>query len=99
VKQNGFWKGFGSAFVVMFAMYGAVSAYAGGQQVQIYDSQSRMAEATVAIAKELQEMNDNGLKVKLDSKDAVKIEGKLELKSPVEIKTSSSYPVEVKVRQ
>ncbi|MEQ1823325.1 MAG: hypothetical protein ABL949_12510 [Fimbriimonadaceae bacterium] len=99
MKQNGFWKGFGSAIVVMFAMYGAVSAYAGGQQVQVYDAQSRMAEATVVIAKELQEMNDNGLKVKLDSKEPVKIEGKVEMKVPVEIRTSSSYPIEVKVKQ
>lgn len=82
----------------MFAAYG-VFAFAGGQQVQVFDAQTRLSEATIVIAKELQEMNDNGLKVKIDSKEPVKIEGKIEIKTPVEIKTSSSYPLDVKVKQ
>jgi hypothetical protein len=98
MKQNGFWKGFGSAFVVMFAAYG-VLAFAGAPQIQVYDAQSKLAEATVVIAKEMQALNDNGLKVTIDSKNPVKMEGKMEIKTPVEIKTSSAAPIEVKVKQ
>lgn len=80
----------------MIGLY-AVNASA-RQGVQYIDPQVKLAEATIVIAQELREMNDNGLKVKVESEKPLKID-KLEIKVPdgLEVKPGAR-PLEVNVK-
>lgn len=96
MRQSGFWKGFVSAFVVMVGLF-AMNAFA-RQGVQYIDPNIRMADAMVVAAQELRRMNENGLKVRVESEKPLKIE-KLEIKIPdgLEVKPGSR-PLEVNVK-
>jgi phosphopantothenate synthetase len=97
MRQVGFWKGFVSALVVIVGLY-AVNASARQGGVQYIDQNIRMADAMVAIAQELREMNDKGLKVRVETEKPLKID-KLEMSVPngLEIKPSTR-PIEVNVK-
>lgn len=95
MRQVGFWKGFVSAFVVMIGLYAVnVSARQGG--VYNIDNTKLMADALVVCAEELREMNDKGIRVKVESDKPLKLD-RLEIRMPdgVEVKPSSR-PLEVK---
>lgn len=96
MRQTGFWKGFVSAFVVMIGLF-AVNAVA-RQGVQYMDPNIKMAEAMVVTAQELRKINENGIKVKVETDRPIKVD-KLEIKVPdgLEVKPGSR-PLEVNVK-